>query len=179
MNQLLSELNEVSKSIGLEMNMKKTQMMANQWCDNGIVQLDGITLRRVDSYVYLGREVTTNDLTGEIGRRRKAAWAAMDMIRERTSQIRVSKLRVHLFDSTVPPALCYANGTWTDNRNISMAMRTTHRALERCLLETNRWKQWKCGLSSKDLRKESNYQGPDRLHGIRRASMGRTRDAPN
>ncbi|KAL6742195.1 hypothetical protein Aduo_015369 [Ancylostoma duodenale] len=30
MNQLLNELNEVSKTIGLEMNMKKTEMMANQ-----------------------------------------------------------------------------------------------------------------------------------------------------
>ncbi|EPB70434.1 hypothetical protein ANCCEY_10474 [Ancylostoma ceylanicum] len=57
MNQLLNELNEAGKAIGLEMNLKKTQMMANQWCDDREVQLDGITLKKVDSYVYLGREM--------------------------------------------------------------------------------------------------------------------------
>ncbi|EPB66492.1 hypothetical protein ANCCEY_14417 [Ancylostoma ceylanicum] len=56
MNQLLNELNEAGKAMGLEMNTKKTQMMANQWCDDREVQLDGITLEEVDSYVYLGRE---------------------------------------------------------------------------------------------------------------------------
>ncbi|EYC12684.1 hypothetical protein Y032_0046g1361 [Ancylostoma ceylanicum] len=101
MNQLLNELNEAGKAIGLEMNMKKTQMMANQWCDDGEVQLDGITLKKVDSYVYLGREVNmTNELKGEIGRRRKAAWAAMDTIRETASQLKDTNLRAHLFHST-------------------------------------------------------------------------------
>ncbi|EPB74002.1 hypothetical protein ANCCEY_06888 [Ancylostoma ceylanicum] len=64
MNQLLNELNEAGKAIGLEMNMKKTQMMANQWCDDGEVQLDGITLKKVDSYVYLGREGVRKMFTG-------------------------------------------------------------------------------------------------------------------
>ncbi|EYC27868.1 hypothetical protein Y032_0008g226 [Ancylostoma ceylanicum] len=74
MNQLLNELNEAVKAIELEMNIEETQVMANQWFDDGAVQLDGITLKKVDSYVYLGREVNmTNELKGEIGRRRKAA----------------------------------------------------------------------------------------------------------
>ncbi|EYB91984.1 hypothetical protein Y032_0199g1651 [Ancylostoma ceylanicum] len=81
MNQLINELNEVGKSIGMEINMKKTQTMANQWSDNGTIQLDGIPLQKVDSFVYLGREINMkNDLTTEIARRRKAAWAAMDTI---------------------------------------------------------------------------------------------------
>ncbi|EPB79261.1 hypothetical protein ANCCEY_01684 [Ancylostoma ceylanicum] len=64
MNQLLNELNEAGKAIGLEMNIKKTQMMAHQWCDDGEVQLDGITLKKVDSYVYLGREGVRKMFTG-------------------------------------------------------------------------------------------------------------------
>ncbi|EYB86343.1 hypothetical protein Y032_0281g1264 [Ancylostoma ceylanicum] len=59
--------------------MKKTQTMANQWSDNGTIQLDGIPLQKVDSFVYLGREINMkNDLTTGIARRRKAAWAALD-----------------------------------------------------------------------------------------------------
>ncbi|EYC01478.1 hypothetical protein Y032_0107g3826 [Ancylostoma ceylanicum] len=104
MIQLINELNEVGKSIGLEIKMKKTQTMANQWSDNGTIQLDGIPLQKVDSLVYLGREINMNDLTTEIGRRRKAAWAAMDTVRDITSQIKDTNRRAHIFDSTVLPA---------------------------------------------------------------------------
>ncbi|KIH61946.1 hypothetical protein ANCDUO_07775 [Ancylostoma duodenale] len=57
MYQLVNELKEVDEIIRLKINMKKTQMMTNQVCDSGIVQLDGIPLQKVDIYVYLGREV--------------------------------------------------------------------------------------------------------------------------
>ncbi|EYC30868.1 hypothetical protein Y032_0004g1820 [Ancylostoma ceylanicum] len=161
MNQLINELNEVGKSIGLKTNTKKTQTMANQWSDNGTIHLDGIPLQKVDSFVYLRREINMmNDLIVEIGRRRKAAWAAMDTIREITSQIKDMNRRAHIFDSTVLPALCYGAETCTDNKNITTAMRTTHRALEKCLLGTNRWRRGKQGLTSKDLRKESKIRDP-------------------
>ncbi|WKY01730.1 hypothetical protein Q1695_015607 [Nippostrongylus brasiliensis] len=49
------------------MNMSKTQFMVNQWCDTGLVKLNGVALQRVDSYVYLGRELNMeNDLALEI-----------------------------------------------------------------------------------------------------------------
>ncbi|EPB66637.1 hypothetical protein ANCCEY_14274 [Ancylostoma ceylanicum] len=124
MNQLINELNVVGKSIGLEINMKKTQTMANQWSDNLTIQLDGIPLQKVDSFVYLGREISMmNDLITEIGRRRKAAWAVMDTIQEITSQIKDTFRRAHIFDSTVLPALCYGAQTWTNNKNITTAVR--------------------------------------------------------
>lgn len=39
------------------MNMSKTTVMVNQCCATGTVNLLGATLRQVDSYVYLGREL--------------------------------------------------------------------------------------------------------------------------
>ncbi|EPB68693.1 patched family protein [Ancylostoma ceylanicum] len=98
-------------NVGLKISMKKkTQTMANQWNDNGTTQLDGILLQKVDSFVYLGREINMmNDLTTEIGRRRKAAWAAMDTIREITSQIKDTNRRAHIFDSMVR----FRNHTYT------------------------------------------------------------------
>ncbi|VDO66782.1 unnamed protein product [Heligmosomoides polygyrus] len=71
--------------IGLDMNMPKTQFMVNQWCDTGLVRLNGVALQQVDSYVYLGRELNMdNDLAPEIARRRGAACTAFSSVREVT-----------------------------------------------------------------------------------------------
>ncbi|EPB74124.1 hypothetical protein ANCCEY_06795 [Ancylostoma ceylanicum] len=39
-------------------------------------------------------------------------------------------------------------------------MRTTHRALERCLLKTSRYQQWHPGLRSTELREKSQLKDP-------------------
>ncbi|CAD6191521.1 unnamed protein product [Caenorhabditis auriculariae] len=57
LSTMLNDLNDVGKKIGLTMNQKKTQWMCNSFCDNGPVTLEGDNLQKVDSYVYLGREV--------------------------------------------------------------------------------------------------------------------------
>ncbi|VDP42501.1 unnamed protein product [Heligmosomoides polygyrus] len=73
--EMLNELNVAGMKIGLDMNMSKTRFMVNQWCDTGLVRLNGVALQQVDSYGYLGRELNMdNDLAPEIARRRRAAW---------------------------------------------------------------------------------------------------------
>ncbi|VDM68039.1 unnamed protein product [Strongylus vulgaris] len=67
-----------------------------------------------------------------------AAWAAFGPLKEATDQLADPELRVHLFDSTVLPALCYAAETWPNTVATSKTLRTTHRALERRLLKFNR-----------------------------------------
>ncbi|WKX88632.1 hypothetical protein Q1695_008343 [Nippostrongylus brasiliensis] len=107
--EMLGELNMAGRKIGLDMNMSKTQFMVNQWCDTGIVKLNGVALQRADSYVYLGRELNMeNDLAPEIARRRRAAWAAFSSIREVTDQVKDAGLRASLFNASVLPAMCYA-----------------------------------------------------------------------
>ncbi|WKX96006.1 hypothetical protein Q1695_012455 [Nippostrongylus brasiliensis] len=94
------------------MNMSKTQFMVNQWCDMGLVKLNGVALQRVDSYVYLGRELNMeNDLTPEIARRRRAAWAVFSLIRELSDQVKDAALRASIFNAFVLPAMCYATET--------------------------------------------------------------------
>ncbi|EYB81048.1 hypothetical protein Y032_0394g639 [Ancylostoma ceylanicum] len=161
METMVNELNVAGLKIGLEMNMSKTQLMVNQWCDAGEVNLAGKTLQRVDSYVYLGRELNMrNNIAPEITRRRRAAWAAFGSIREVTDQIKDPALRASIFNASVLPAMCYATETWPDNETIAKAMRTTHRALERCLLKTSRYQQWHQGLRSTELREKSQLKDP-------------------
>ncbi|EYC04292.1 hypothetical protein Y032_0088g2124 [Ancylostoma ceylanicum] len=73
------------------------------------------------SYVHLGRSLNMeNDLKEELGRRRRAAWAAFEPLREATDQLTDHELRVHL--------LCYAAETWPDTAATSNSLSTVQRA---------------------------------------------------
>ncbi|KAE9418827.1 hypothetical protein Angca_008951, partial [Angiostrongylus cantonensis] len=90
----------------------------------------------------------------------RAAWAAFGPLKEATDQLKNPKVRAHLFDSTVLPALCYGAETWVDTSTTSRILRTTHRALERCLLRHNRHSQYLAGMRSSDLRNLSHLRDP-------------------
>ncbi|KAL6723479.1 hypothetical protein Aduo_018478 [Ancylostoma duodenale] len=158
---MLCELNEVGKRIGLRINRAKTQFMKNAYCEGKRIELDGSGIKETSSYVYLGRSMNMeNNLIEELDRRRRAAWAAFGPLREATDQLADPDLRAQLFDSTVLPALCYAAETWADTAATSKALRTIHRALERCLLRYNRRTQHQAGLRSSDLRRISRLRDP-------------------
>ncbi|KIH43939.1 hypothetical protein ANCDUO_26048 [Ancylostoma duodenale] len=99
-----------------------------------------------------------NNIAPEISRRRRAAWAASGSIREVKNQIKDPDRRVCTFNASVLPPKCFATETWPDNETIAGSMRTWHRALERCLLKTNRYQQWHQGLRSSDLREKSRLK---------------------
>ena len=125
------------------------------------MELGGTPIVETHSYVYLGRSMNMeNDLHEELNRRSRAAWAAFGPLREATDHLTNPELRAHLFDATVLPALCYAAETWTDTAATSRRLRTTHRALERCLLKYNRRTQHLAGLRSSDLRRMSRLRDP-------------------
>ena len=103
------------------------------------MQLEGTPIMETHSYVYLGRPMNMEiDLYEELNRRSRAAWPAFGPLREATDHLTNSELRAHLFGATLLPALCYATETWTDKVATSRRLRTTHRALERCILKYNR-----------------------------------------
>ncbi|KAK6730209.1 hypothetical protein RB195_006958 [Necator americanus] len=158
---MLNELNEAGKRIGLRINRKKTQFMKNAHCEDGGVQLEGSQIVETPSYVYLRRSMNMeNDLKEELNRRMRAAWAAFAAVSEATDQMTDQDLRVHLFNSTVLPALCYAAETWADTAATSRKVLTTHRALERCFLKFNRRTQHLAGLRSSDVRGMSRLRDP-------------------
>ena len=136
---MLKELNEAGKRFGLRINRKKTQFMKNAYSEGEGVELEISPIAETPSYVYLGRLMNMeNDLEDELNRRSRAARAAFGPLREALDYLTNSELRAHLFDATVLPALCYAAETWADTTTTSRRLRTTHRALERCLLKYNR-----------------------------------------
>ncbi|CAD6196592.1 unnamed protein product [Caenorhabditis auriculariae] len=159
LSSMLNDLDEVGKKIGLKMNVKKTQWMKNRFCDQGKVTLEGRDLQEVTSYIYLGREVNmVNDLQAEIGRRKRAGWAAFNSIKEVTSQLKDPKLRAHIFEASIIPAISYGTEVWPDTKKNATALRTSYRALERALIGTTRFEQWKKEQRSTDLRQLSQIR---------------------
>ncbi|KAK6738007.1 hypothetical protein RB195_020227 [Necator americanus] len=67
-----------------------------------------------------------NDLTPELGRRRRAAWGAYKSIEDVVKKTRNTRLRAHLFNITILPALIYASETWAFRKQEENA-RTTGR----------------------------------------------------
>ncbi|KAE9418543.1 hypothetical protein Angca_007521, partial [Angiostrongylus cantonensis] len=90
----------------------------------------------------------------------RAAWAAFGPLKETTDQLKNPKVRAHLFDSTVLPALCYGAETWVDTSTASRILRITHRALEWCLLRHNRHSQYLAGMRSSYLQNLSHLRDP-------------------
>ncbi|KAE9418828.1 hypothetical protein Angca_008958, partial [Angiostrongylus cantonensis] len=90
----------------------------------------------------------------------RAAWTAFGSLKEAINQLRNPKVRAHLYDSTVLPELCYGEETWVDTSTTAKILRTTHRALERCILRHNRHSQYLAGMRSSDPRNLSHLRDP-------------------
>ncbi|KAK6734672.1 hypothetical protein RB195_018079 [Necator americanus] len=111
--RMLTEFDETCGCIGLQLNLQKTMFMRNGWVSDAPFTLNGTNISECTSYIYLGRELNMmNDLTPELGRRRRAAWGAYKSIVDVVKKTRHTRLRAHLFNTTVLPALTYASETW-------------------------------------------------------------------
>ncbi|KAK6747460.1 hypothetical protein RB195_000577 [Necator americanus] len=110
--RMLTEFDETCGCIGLQLNLQKTMFLQNGWVSDAPFTLNGTNISECTSYVYLGRELNMmNDLTPELDRRRRAAWVAYKSIEDVVKNTRNTRLRAHLFNTTVLPALTYASET--------------------------------------------------------------------
>ncbi|KAK6761914.1 hypothetical protein RB195_022851 [Necator americanus] len=107
----------------------------------------------------LGRELNMmNDLTPLLGRRRRAAWGAYKSIKDVVKKTRNTRLRAHLFNTTVLPALTYASETWAFRKQEENAVSVIERAIERAMLGVSRFTQVRDGIRSSLLRQRSKIR---------------------
>ncbi|WKY07725.1 hypothetical protein Q1695_007305 [Nippostrongylus brasiliensis] len=110
------------------------------------------------SYVHLDRKVNmTNDLSSELGRRKGAAWGAYKSV-EVVRRTKNARLRAHLFDSTVLPALTYASESWTLRKQDGHAICVAQGSIERRMLGVTRFVQARDGIRSSELRRQSKIR---------------------
>ncbi|KAK6749359.1 hypothetical protein RB195_001772 [Necator americanus] len=71
-----------------------------------------------------------NDLASEPGRRRRAAWGAYKSIEDVVKKTRNTRLRAHLFNTTVLPSLICASQTWAFRKQEEVLSYVSDRRLE-------------------------------------------------
>ncbi|KAK6736600.1 hypothetical protein RB195_019351 [Necator americanus] len=157
--RMLTEFDETCGCIGLRLNLQKAMFMRNGWVSDAPLTLNGTNISECTSYVYLGRELNMmNDLTPELGRRRRAAWGAYKSIEDVVKKTRNTRLRAHLFNTTVLPALTYASETWAFRKQEENAVSVIERAIERVMLGVSRFTQVRDGIRSFLLRQRSKIR---------------------
>ncbi|WKX89538.1 hypothetical protein Q1695_008863 [Nippostrongylus brasiliensis] len=105
------------------------------------------------NYVYLGREVnTTNDLSPELSRRKRAAWGAFKSVEEVARKTNNAQLHAHLFDSTDLPAMTYASESWALRKQDDHAICGAHRSVGRRVLGVTHF------IQSSELRRQSKIR---------------------
>ncbi|KAK6736192.1 hypothetical protein RB195_019080 [Necator americanus] len=122
-------------------------LMRNGWISDAPLTLNGTNIFECTSYVYLGRKLNMmNDLTPKLGMRRRAAWEAYKSIENVVKKTRNTRLRAHLFNTTVLPALTYASETCAFRRQEGNAVSVIERAIERVMLGASRFTQVRDGI---------------------------------
>ncbi|KAE9416930.1 hypothetical protein Angca_005982, partial [Angiostrongylus cantonensis] len=88
----------------------------------------------------------------------RAAWGAFKSIENVVETTKNPRLRAHLFDSTVLPALMYASETWSLLRQGERSLSVIERAVERTMLGVSHFTQLRDGIRSSDLRQRSKIK---------------------
>ncbi|EYC46115.1 hypothetical protein Y032_0407g910 [Ancylostoma ceylanicum] len=157
--RMLADFDDACGKIGLQLNLTKTMFMRNGWVPDAPFSLNGTTISECSSYVYLGREVNMmNDLAPELGRRKRAAWGAYKSIEDVVKKTKNIRLRAHLFNTTVLPALTYASETWALRKQDENAVSVIKHSIERVMLGMTRLTQVRAGIRSSTLRQQSKIR---------------------
>ncbi|KAE9418753.1 hypothetical protein Angca_003369, partial [Angiostrongylus cantonensis] len=89
----------------------------------------------------------------------RAAWGAFKSIEDVVKRTENTRLRVHLFDSTVLPALTYASETWSLRKQDERSLSVIERAVERTMLGVPSVTQVREKIQSSELGQRSKIKG--------------------
>ncbi|KAK6763518.1 hypothetical protein RB195_024006 [Necator americanus] len=129
------------------LKLQKTIFTRNAWVSDAPFTFNGTNISECTSYVYLGRELNMmNDLTPELERRKRAACGADKNIEDVVKKTKNTRLRAHLFNTTVLPALTNASETWAFHKQEENAVSVIEHAVERVMLGVSNFTQVRGGI---------------------------------
>ncbi|KAE9420838.1 hypothetical protein Angca_007207, partial [Angiostrongylus cantonensis] len=88
----------------------------------------------------------------------RAAWEAFKSTEDVVKRTKNTRLRAHLFDSTVLCALTYASETWSLRNHDERSLSVIERAVERTMLGVSCFTQVRDGIRSFNLRQRSKIK---------------------
>jgi len=136
MQQEVRSLSTNSKGIGLKVNAEKTKLLRLNTSNTEKVQVDGQDIEEVESFVYLGTNLsneggTEDDIKARLGKAR-VAYNKLDKF-WKNSQVTI-KTKVNIVKSNVISLLLYGCKTWrTTKADVKKLDAFLHKSLRRIL----------------------------------------------
>ena len=133
LQQMLQEVSDESKQMGLKMNITKTKVMV---VDNTPINVNNVVIENVPGYVYLVQHYSLkeNNQDKEIQRRIMAGWAAYAKHRDIFNSNLAICLKRQVYNSCVPPAMIYGAETWTLTKQAQNKLAAAQTKMERSML---------------------------------------------
>ena len=142
--------------VGLKVNTKKTEIIKIRTPDINQIVIEGVTLKEVQKFVYLGCEMQNDgDIRNEIGIRigkAGAAFRTMENVWNESGMSLPTKLR--LFNSIVLSVLLYGSESWKGLRQIEERVRRFESICLRKILNI----RWYDMVSEQELRRRTGQQ---------------------
>ena len=133
LQQMLQELSDESRQMGLKMNITKTKVMV---VDNTPINVNNVLIENVPGYVYLGQHYSLKEKNQdkEIQRRIMAGWAAYAKHRDIFKSNLAICLKRQVYNSCVLPAMTYGAETWTLTKQAQNKLAAAQTKMERSML---------------------------------------------
>ena len=133
LQQMLQELSDESRQMGLKMNISKTKVMV---VDNTPINVNNVLIENVPGYVYLGQHYSLREKNQdkEIQRRIMAGWAAYAKHRDIFKSNLAICLKRQVYNSCVLPAVTYGAETWTLTKQAQNKLAAAQTKMERSML---------------------------------------------
>ncbi|KAJ8705403.1 hypothetical protein PYW07_011230 [Mythimna separata] len=138
LQSMLNDLHTASQQVGLEINRSKTNVMTNY--SKSPVYLNNEALEYVDTYIYLGKQLSFQNKRNEqeIERRVSNAWKRFWSLKEIMKSDMPMKIKQKIMDTCILPTLTYASQTWKFTYQAKAKIRTCQRGMERSMLKIKR-----------------------------------------
>ena len=134
---LLHSLERAAASIGLHVNVHKTEYMSfNQTGD--IFTPEGTSLKLVDKFTYQGSSVSSTEK--DIDTRLTKAWTAIDKLSIIWKSDLTDKMKRSFFQAAVVSILLYGCTTWTLTKRLEKKLDGNYTRMLRAILNKS-WRQ--------------------------------------
>ena len=120
MENLLHSLETAASQVGLYCNELKTEFISSSGNVQPLVSLNGIDIKRVSNFKYLGSYINTSD--SDFKTRKSLAWKACNKLNKIWSSNLANNLRIKIFRTLVEPILLYGSETWTMTKAMSKSI---------------------------------------------------------
>ena len=133
LQQMLRELSDESRRMGLKMNIAKTKVMV---IDNTPINVNNVLIENGQGYVYLGQHYSIKEKNQdkEIQRRFMAGWAVYAKHRDIFKSNLAICLKRHVYNSFVLPAMTYGAETWKLTKQAQNKLAVAQTKMERSML---------------------------------------------